>query len=129
MGFGSARTEGKRIWVIVAAIILLAFAIVAVTQCSDSNNVFCLVVNILTIVGCIFGIIGAIRLHPGWLNIFCFTLLVLIVIDIIFIIVAVVDGYSASSILWDIVVVCIMFVTLLFAADLRNAVAGSTVLI
>jgi hypothetical protein len=115
--------------VIVAAIILLAFAIVAVTQCSRADNVFCLVVNILTIVGCIFGIIGAIRLHAGWLNIFCFTLVVLIVLDIIYLIIAAVNGHSAGDILWNIVVVILLFITLVFAAHLRNAVSGSTVLI
>jgi len=45
--------------VIIAAIVLLAFAIVAVSQCAGSYNAFCLVINIITIVGCVFGIIGA----------------------------------------------------------------------
>ena len=49
----------QRVWVIIAAIILLAFAIVAVSQCSGKYDAFCYVINIITIVGCIFGIIGA----------------------------------------------------------------------
>jgi hypothetical protein len=36
--------------VIIAAVILLAFAIVAVTQCGSGYSTFCYVVNILTIV-------------------------------------------------------------------------------
>jgi len=79
-------------------------------------------------VGSIFGLVGAIRLHAGWLNIFCITLVALIVLDIIYLIVAAVNGYGAGDFLWNIVVICLLAVTLLFASQLRNAVAGATVL-
>ena len=55
----SSPSAVQRVWVIIAAIILLAFAIVAVSQCSGKYDAFCYVINIITIVGCIFGIIGA----------------------------------------------------------------------
>jgi hypothetical protein len=77
----------------------------------------------------VFGIIGAFRLHAGWLNIFCISLVVLIVLEIIFIILAFVNHYSASSILWDFVVLGLLVITFCFAADLRNAVAGTTILV
>jgi uncharacterized membrane protein HdeD (DUF308 family) len=123
-----AATEGKRVWVIIAAIILLAFAIVAVSQCSGKYDAFCYVINIITIVGCIFGIIGAFRLHAGWLNIFCVTLMVLIVLEIIFIIIALVGDYAARDILWNFVVLGLLCITLAFATDLRRVVHGSTVI-
>jgi len=123
------KNEARRVWVIVAGIVLLAFAIVAISQCSDTYHAFCLVVNILTLIGAIFGIAGAVRLHAGWLNIFCVMLLVLIVLEIIFIIVALVNDYSARSILWDFVVLGLLVISLACAARLRDSVAGHTVLI
>ena len=122
-------SEGKRIWVIIAAIILLAFAIVAVAHCSNGYNTMCLVVNILTIVGCVFGIVGALRLHAGMLNIFAISLVVLIVLEIIFIILAIVNDYSARDILWNFVVLGLLVITLAFTHDLRRAVGGTLVLV
>lgn len=112
----------------VLQIILLAFAIVAVSQCSKGYNTLCLVVNILTIVGCIFGIVGAFRLHAGQLNIFAIILVVLVVLEIIFIILAIVNDHSASSILWNFVVLALLVITLAFTVDLRNAVSGTFML-
>jgi hypothetical protein len=99
--------------------------VIAVSQCSNTYNTFCLIVNILTIVGCIFGIVGAFRLHPGQLNIFCIVLAVLIVLEIIFIVLAIVNGFSASSLLWQFIVLALFVITFAFTADLRSAVSSS----
>jgi len=123
------NAEVKRVWVIIAAIILLAFACIAVSQCDQSNNTFCLIVNILTIVGCVLGIVGAARLHPGMLNIFCITLLLLVILEVVFIIIAFVNnGVTASQVLWDFIVLGLLAITLAFAGDLRNAVSGALVM-
>lgn len=124
---GRAST-GKRVWVLLAAVVLLAFAIVAVAHCSSGYNTFCLVVNILTIIGCVLGIVGALRLHAGMLNMFCVTLVLLIVLEIIYIILAFVNDYSARDVLWGFIVLGLLAITLAFSVDLRNAVAGTMVL-
>lgn len=124
-----APTTAKRVWVIIAAVILLAFAIVAISQCHNGYNTFCLVVNVITIVGAILGIIGALRLHAGMLNVFCVSLVLLIILEIIFIILAFTDGgVSGRDILWDFIVLGLLTITLFFAADLRNALTGAVIL-
>ena len=113
---------------IIAAIILLVFAIVGLSHCGSSSEVFCIIVNVLTIIACILGIVGAIRLRADWLSAFFVLLVVLIVIEIIFIIVAAVDGYSVSSFLWQLVVLALLVITACFTADLRHAVGYTSIL-
>jgi hypothetical protein len=140
----------------IAALLLLVFAIVAITKCN--SDIYCLVLNgqralssrrqehISTangwvtcslslslcrlyalhsgviIFGSLLGMIGALTLNHMLLALFMFALFVDIIAEIVFIVIKVIEGSSASSIVFEIILLALLVITLAFAGDLRHTI-------
>jgi len=105
--------------VIFFCVVIGVFAAVDLTECG--GNYACFFINIMILVGCVFGCAGAWRMDSKLLGWFILLCLVYVAFEIGFIIWAFVKNYGARHLLWNFLLIAVLLITIGFARDLRGS--------
>lgn len=105
-----------------AAILLLAAAIVMITQCDGST--FCTIMSAVGIFGAVIGLLGAAFINPVFLAVFMFLVFLAIIGQIVLLVITFLGDWTTLEVAFEFVTLGFLIITLGFASDLRHVLIG-----